>query len=477
MKARVVLRLACVLSTLAGASNVAIAQDRSALFQLTRGAASVVPVIVRDAGAGTVASGVGVFVDIGRLVVPRALLLEGGASAAVVYGGRERRITAVLADDPRSGLVLAAVDLPDGAPPAIRLRAARSALPAGTYRVIADDGTTVAVEVSAEQDLAGVGAMCRVTATGPLPPSGSPVTSADGEMVGILLVRSAGGTRVSVLVPAARILAIPAIPASTLSVWLGAAQASRPAEAEGSFLRGLDASLSGRAADAAEGFREAAAQNDGDADARAALGASELAAGRPDAAFAAFRQAIAAAPGNPRFHHDLGVALSDAGRWQEAANEFTQVAQLRPADAEAQFNAGTAFGHLGRFEDEYRAYRAALQQNPAHVDALRNLGITCIALKRYDEALAATTRALRFRPTDARLHAQLGVAYYDLQDYPSAISELQAAVGLEPGFVQAHYGLAVAYAASGQKAAAQKACDRVAALDPARGAEVARLLR
>jgi Flp pilus assembly protein TadD len=456
---------------------VSAAQERPALLELARSAASVVQVVVRDDAGASAESGVGVFTDIGRLVVPRTLLLQGGGEAAIVFGGHDHRITAVLADDPRSGLALVAVDLPDGAPSAIRSRTERAVLPAGSYRALADDGTAVRVEVGAEQDLAGVGAVSRVTSTGPMPASGSPVVDSRGEMVGILLERSAIDAKLTVLVPSLRVLTLPAIPPSSLAVWQRGAQGARPADAEAAFLRGLDASLGGRPAEAADGFREAAARHAADADAHAALAASELAAGHRDAAFAAYRRAIEAAPNDPRFHHDLGVALSDADRWEDAAREFADVARLRPADPEAHFNAGTAYGHLGRLDEEYRAYQAALEQNPAHVNALRNLGIACIALKRYAEAVTATARALRFRPSDARLHAQLGVAYFDMKDYPAAIVELTRATTIEPDFVQAHYGLAVAYAASGQHDAAQRACDKLKSLDPARGAEVARLLR
>ncbi len=465
-----------VLGVLAVAA-LAPAQERSALRELSRGAASIAAVVTRDAGGNPLASGVGVFTDIGRLVMPRTLLLDRARTAAVVYGGQDRRITAVLGDDPRAGLTLVAVDLPDGAPPAIRARTTRAAVRAGAYRVPSDDGTFAAVEVGAEKDLAGVGPVCRVSAAGAMPQTGSPVVDTDGEMVGVLVERSAGDARLTLLIPSSRVLSIPPVAPLAVANWQRGAQGPRPAEAEAAFLRGLHASLDGQADAAADGFREAAEHNGADGDARAALAASELAAGRRDAGFAAYRQAIAADPENPRFHHDLGVALSDANRWAEAAPEFAAVARLRPADAEAYFNEGTAYGHLNRFEDEYNAYVAALEQNPAHVNALRNLGITCIALKRYSEAVAVTARALRFRPSDARLHAQLGVAYYDMKDYRAAIEELSQAVALEPDFVQGHYGLAVAYAASGQRDAALKTCERLKALDPARGAEVARLVR
>jgi tetratricopeptide (TPR) repeat protein len=458
------------------AATAAGAQERSPLQALSRGAASVVTVVTRDASGNRLAATVGVFADIGRLVVPRAILLDRAYSAAIVYGGRERRITAVLGDDPRGGLALVAVDLPDGAPPAITVRTSHSAPGAGGYRALADDGTESRVELGSEVDVAGVGPVCRVTTTGPMPASGTPVVDDAGEMVGVLVDRSAGDTQLAVVIPSARVLAIPPVAPLAIPSWARRAQGARPVEAEAAFARGLHASLAGRADDAADGFREAVAHDEDDADASAALAAAELAAGHREAAFAAYRRAIVADPVNPRYRHDLGVALSDADRWQEAVTEFAEVARLRPTDAEAHFNLGSAYGRLGKYEDEYKAYQEALQHNSAHVNALRNLGIVCIALMRYPEAVAVSARALRFRPFDARLHAQLGVAYYDLKDYPAAIDALKKAVELEPGFVQAHYGLAVAYAASGQREAALKESERLRTLDPARGAEVARLV-
>lgn len=441
-----------------------------------RNAASVVTVQTRDASGNPLRTGTGFFIDIGRLVVPRALLLDRAYSAGIVQGGAEQRVTAVLADDEKAGLVLVAVNLPDGAPPAIRSRSARSALRTGRYEALSADGTVTAVEIGDERDVPGFGSACALRGAGPAPASGSPLVDERGELAGVVVDRTAAGTHLAYVLPAARVLRLTPVGALTVAEWLRRPQRARGENAEAAFLAGLQAVLEGRPEEAARWLRESAAADGGDADTHAALAASELAAGRRDAALAAYQAAIAAAPGNPRFHHDLGLALCDAARWEEAAAQFSEVIRLRPNDADAHFNLGSAYGQMGRLEDEYAAYQAALQENSAHVKAMRNLGIVCIALKRYSEAVAVSARALRLLPQDAQLHAQLGVAHFDLGNYPTAIAELKKAIALEPDFVKARYGLALVYAANGQRSEALAECETLKRLDPARGAEVLQLV-
>lgn len=108
---RSVTALACAVFAIA---PLAAAQAPSPLVRASR---AVVPVVVHDGARAAVANGIGVFLDIGKLAVPRALLAA-GVDLGVVIGGREQRTTAVLAEDRQAGVAIVAVDLPDGAPPA-----------------------------------------------------------------------------------------------------------------------------------------------------------------------------------------------------------------------------------------------------------------------------------------------------------------------------------------------------------------------
>lgn len=435
---------------------------------------SVVAVVTRDTSGNQIGRGIGFFVEIGRLVLPRTLLLDRAYSAAVIYGRSEQRVTAVLADEPRTGLALVAVDLPDGAPPAIAARPRTTTVAAARYFAVAPEGT-VALAVSAPVDVPGLGTVCPLTAGGTLPTTGTPLVDDEGFLFGVVTERTAGTERLSFVLPAARALSLAPVGPLSIGEWRQRPQAARTEQGEAAYLRGIRAWLDGRRDEAAGSFRQAA-NGSADVETHVALGAAELAAGHLDAGVASYRAAIAADPSNARLRHELGLALADADRWDEAAAEFAEVTRLRPTDADAHFNLGSAYGRLGRLDAEYAAYQAALQGNPAHLKALRNLGIVCIALKRYAEAVAVSSRAVRFVPTDASLHTQLGVAYFDLGDHASAIEELKKAVALEPGLVKAHYGLALVYAASGQHAEARSECETLKRLDPARGAEVSRLV-
>jgi tetratricopeptide (TPR) repeat protein len=457
----------------AGAQEVAGAARAQESAGTARAARSVAAVVTRDTNGNRLSTGAGVFVGIGRLAVPRALLLS-GASVAVIVRGRENRVTAVLADDAASGLALVAVDLPEGAPDALTPPPTRTPVAGGRYRAVLPDGAAVTIELQGEQDVPGLGALAAATLAGAAP-NGSAVVGERGDLVGMLIERVAGDARLLAVVPVGRLAVMPAVGPLPVGAWRQRVAAG-PAEGDAAYLRGVDAALRGRTDEASANLRQAASQPGGGAAASAALGSAEANAGHQDAALVAFRAAVKGAPENARYHHELAVVLFDRGLFADAAVEFGEVARLRPGDAEAQFNLGTAYGKLERYEDEYTAYQAALRENSAHVNALRNLGIACIALKRYAEAVAVSARAVRFLPFDAALRAQLGVAYYDMGNYPSAIEELKRAVTLDPGFVRGHYGLAVAYAAGGQHAEALQECEALKALDPARGAELQKLV-
>lgn len=446
--------------------------ESAAAVPADRAQQAVVPVIARTGAGAQRASGSGVFVDVGRLVVPRELLL-GSAAAAVVIAGKEYPVTAVLADDDHAGGVLLSIDLPEGAP--MPLRAAPHRADPGTHaRVVEGSGVDRPLDIGPVVDVPWLGTIRAIE--GSAPGNGAAAVDEQGSLLGTIVVREIDAGRVmGFVVPAERLAKMrPVAPLPLLDWSLQAA--GRNAGAARACLRGALAALDHRMADAASAFDAAARLEGTDADAWIAEAECQRAGQQPDQVIATWRRAIAAQPSNPRFHHELGVALSDAGQWAAAANEFSEVTKLRPDDAEAQFNLGAAYGAIGRGEDEYRAYQATLSIDRSHLGALKNLGLVCLQLQRYGEAVESFTRAGRVAPADPEIQTGLGVAYFKASNVEAAVAALRRALQLAPRFVKAHVGLGTIYAAIGDRVAALGECNTLRAMDPAKAAQVCRLV-
>jgi Flp pilus assembly protein TadD len=392
----------------------------------------------------------------------------------VVVGGKERRTTAVLADDRQTGVAVVAVDLPDGAPPALR---AEWRPPTGrrSAHAIDAEGRAQEIVVAPAAAVPGLGLVCAVEAGG-TPASGSAVVSADGELVGAALTGDAPGGGVAFIVPASRLLSMPRVGPVPVVEWSLQARAERSPEAARARLGGAAAALAGRLEEAAAAFDAVVTADPSARHAWTALADSRRTQGGRGASIDVLRRAVAAQPANAKFHHQLAIDLSDEGDHTQAATEFAEVARLRPADPEAHFNLGVALAQVGRLEDEYKAYQAALAIDPGHVRALRNLGVSCLALKRNDEAVTSFTRAGRLAPADPEIQTGLGISYLTLKRVRDAVDVLRNALRLAPALGKAHFWLGTAYVASGDLSAARAECDALRAIDKRQADQLCRMV-
>jgi Flp pilus assembly protein TadD len=454
-----------------------VASDRQSTqgpSAVARSRQSVASVTARDGSNTTLASGTGFFIDTGRIVVPRALL-QAARDVVVLCGGQERRVTAVLAEDRRAGVVLFAVDLPDGAPPSLKASASRGA-GSGEMQMLAGDGPPRAIRVGAAREVPSLGTVRAIEGDVDVA-NGAAVVDADGALVGAAIsLDLAPGQRISYVVPASRVTTMTAIGPLPLVEWALRSERVRDAGSEREKLRGAAAALRSQLDAAAQAFDAAATLDPSDADAWLALAECRRLQQRPDDAIAAWRRAVAAQPSNPRFHHELGIELSDAGKAEQAVVELAEVVRLRPGDAAAQFNLGAAYGALGRSDDEYRAYQSALAIAPRHLGSLKNLGLTCLQMQRFDEAITVFTRAERLSPADPEIETGLGVSYFRARNVEAAIVALRRALQLAPTFVKAHFSLGAIFAATGDRAGARAECHALQALDKVKGAQLCKLV-
>lgn len=424
---------------------------------------------------------VGFFVDIGRAVAHRDAL-EGATTAWASHAGRRHRVTAVLADDPETGLVLLAIDLPDGAPPPLEL-ARETPDPGEAVTLLAgcgEDGNAPCPrgEVASRLDLPGFGTVFTTTIQAAAARPGAALVNDAGEVVG---VQAAGGDSTRLFyIPAVRLRALPVVAPCSVREW-----AWSTAGGEGRVTRagneGERLALEGRYDAALEVFRRRTRENPSDASAWEGVALCLRELGRVSEAADAYHRLTVLTPGDARAWFQLGVAASDAGRWDEAAAAFGEAAALAPLDPSVHYNLGVACGNLGEIEREAAAYTAAVRLDPEHAAAYHNLGMAYMRLERYHDARQVLARAVRLAPDDVDGHAALGLACMKLEDHASAVASLQRAAELRQESAAIRLALGRALLAAGDVEGARREEEALRAFDAGAArqlaAEIAELVK
>ena len=138
--------------------------------------------------------------------------------------------------------------------------------------------------------------------------------------------------------------------------------------------RSLAAHQQGRVDDAERGYREALAQDPGNAIATHYLGMVAWQRGDLATAEAMMRESIRANGSIADFHNNFGLLLRDTGRIDAAIAAFHATLAVDPGWFEAHNNLGLALEGAGRWDEAVAAYRAAIAAQPAFAAAQQNLG-------------------------------------------------------------------------------------------------------
>jgi tetratricopeptide (TPR) repeat protein len=137
------------------------------------------------------------------------------------------------------------------------------------------------------------------------------------------------------------------------------------------YRRALAAYLSGRGLweQALPEWRELAAAEPRDAEARFGLGLAREGMGAADEALEDFRAAVALAPQVPRYRRRLAERLWQGAQYFQAINEWRTLVEQQPGDVETRLALGRAYEKVGQPVDAYRQYREVLARDPGHADA------------------------------------------------------------------------------------------------------------
>ena len=189
-------------------------------------------------------------------------------------------------------------------------------------------------------------------------------------------------------------------------------------------------------------------------------------AGRAGEALQLLRQAAALAPQDVRAAFELGNLLLESGRPDEALVWLARAAALKPSAADLQTRHGIALEQLGRYGEAVEAHRRAVALAPRAADARLRLAT---ALLVQDQRAAASEQ---FREaaslSSGTAQGALAEAYGALAEGRTADAEAAAreVVRRDPGRVAGHALLGRILAEAGKADQAFAAFEQVVRLDP-----------
>lgn len=222
----------------------------------------------------------------------------------------------------------------------------------------------------------------------------------------------------------------------------------------------------GRADDALQAFRMAAARDPALVEAQLALGDLLRARGEHGAAISCFAAALKHRADDPRIHLRLGEAQAALGAWRDAAASYRQAIAHGLDRGGVHNNLGLALSRAGEGAGAVQAFRRAALLDPANPTPLVNLGDACLAEGDMDGAEQALRAALALDADLAAAHLNLGNVERRRNRLADAIGSYRRAVALAPGNARAHGNLGMALAEAGQAGPGIDALRRAVALAP-----------
>jgi tetratricopeptide (TPR) repeat protein len=168
----------------------------------------------------------------------------------------------------------------------------------------------------------------------------------------------------------------------------------------------------------------------------------------------------------PEAHVNLGTYFARQGHFQEAQAEFTAARALDPTFVPAYVNSADAFRAEGRDQDALLVLETAQKNSPKDADVAFALGLTEARLKNRDATIAALERAAGLAPDVARYSYTLAIALHSFDRTPEGLKVLERAAAKWPTNRNVLLARATMLRDAGQREAARKAAEALAAAYP-----------
>jgi len=210
----------------------------------------------------------------------------------------------------------------------------------------------------------------------------------------------------------------------------------------------------GRTAEAEEQFRRSV-EIDPNLTAYGNLGLIHWRRGEAKLAEQEWRQALKLAPNDSSLLNNLGLACGKQERYPEAVSFFRKAIELQPNDPNPHSNLGIAYEKSGQHGPAETEFLAALSLSPQKFETRNRLGRLYLEGGRLEEAEAQFHLSLQTQANEAG-YSGLGEVYLRRGDRAAAERAFQSAASLDPQNSQVHFRLGALYQGEGRRAEALK---------------------
>jgi len=197
------------------------------------------------------------------------------------------------------------------------------------------------------------------------------------------------------------------------------------------FGQALEASRSGRMAEALPLWNAVIAEAPREAAAWSNRGNVRLALGDPLGAIADQTRALELDPQAGDAHLNRGTAEEALGRWDEASADYEAVLRQQPDDASALYNLGNVAGSRGDWTLAREQFLAAAEARPGFAMARSSAALAALQLQQRDQAEVGLRRLIRRHPLFADARAGLTALLWQKGASGEAESHWAAASGLD----------------------------------------------
>jgi TolB-like protein/Tfp pilus assembly protein PilF len=176
-------------------------------------------------------------------------------------------------------------------------------------------------------------------------------------------------------------------------------------------------------------------------------------------------QALEIDPSLPEAHTALAVILNHHDwDWKTAEREFLRAIELNPNYATAHHWYAEHLGFVGRFDEAFRESERARQLDPLSLIIAADNGVLLLFSRQYDRAIEKFRSVLELDPGFPRA-GMITSAYLEKGMFSEVLGTAEADASKNPEAPWDWVNLADAYGRAGQAGKAQRALDRLLALN------------
>lgn len=167
--------------------------------------------------------------------------------------------------------------------------------------------------------------------------------------------------------------------------------------------------------------------------------------GNTDSALLALERAVEINPTLSESRSNLANIYLKTGRVQEAISEYLAALSINPNDAKTYNNLGNAYTQQGLLNKAIPQYQQSLALEPNFIDAYKNLALAYCKERSFMPAITQLKQAVSLEPKDASLYSQIGDVYSQMENYEEAISQYKKALQIKQDLIETYCSLAFCY--------------------------------